>query len=104
MAWLLIKSKPSDDFQKWHKDFALGTKSTKTIVVNLFMMKISDLLGGPYCFFNSSDNDEGNKAYKPSSEDDKDNTLSADSAHSHAHSHAFFCHEEAMAKRIASSN
>jgi hypothetical protein len=41
-------------------------------------MKRSDLLGGPNCVFNSSDNDEGNsanKANKASSEDDKDNTL-----------------------------
>jgi hypothetical protein len=35
MVWLLIKSKPGAGFQRWHKDFALGHKITKTIVVNL---------------------------------------------------------------------
>jgi hypothetical protein len=57
-------------------------------------MKRSDLLGSPNCVFNISDNDEGNKANKPSSEDDKDKTLSADCDHSHAHFHC----EEAMSK------
>jgi hypothetical protein len=83
MVWLLIKSKPVAGFQRWHKDFALGKKITKTIVVNFFTMKRCDLLGGPDCFFNISDNDEGNKANKPSSEDDKDNALSQNSAHLH---------------------
>jgi hypothetical protein len=81
MVWLLIKSKPGAGFQRWHKDFALGNKITKTIVVNLFTMKRCDLLGGPDCFFNISDNDEGNKANKPSSEDDKNNKLSQNNAH-----------------------
>jgi hypothetical protein len=58
-------------------------------------MKRSDLLGGSSCVFNSSDNAEGNEANEPSSEDDKGNTLSADTAHSRAHS----CRKEAMAKK-----
>jgi hypothetical protein len=95
MVWLIIMSKPGDGFQKWHKDFALGTKTTKTIDVNLFMMKRSDLLGRPNCVFNSSENAEGKEANKPSLEDDKDNTLIADSAHSCTHS----CREEVIAKK-----
>ncbi len=95
IVWLIIKSKLGYGFQKWYKDFALGTKITKTIVVNLFTIKRSDLLGGPICVFNSSDNDEGTDANKPSWEDDKDNTLSAGSAHSRAH---YRC-KEAMAKK-----
>ncbi len=91
MVWLLIKYKPGAGFQRWHKDFAVGNKITKTIFVNLFTMKRCNLLGGPDCFFNISDNDEGNKANKPSLEDDKDNALSQNSAHLHC--------EEAMAKK-----
>jgi hypothetical protein len=91
MMWLLIKSKSGAGFQRWHKDFALGHKITKTIVVNLFTMKRCDLLGGPDCFFNISDIDEGNKANEPSLEDDNNNALSQNSAH--------LCRLEAMAKK-----
>jgi hypothetical protein len=76
MVWLLIKSKPGAGFQRRHKDFAIGNKITKTIVINLFKMKRCDLLGGPDCFFNISDNDEGNKADEPSLVDDNNNALS----------------------------
>ncbi len=81
MVWLLIKSKPGAGFQRWHKDFALGNKITKPIVVNLFTMKRCNLLGGLNCFFNISDNDEGNKANEPHLEDDNDNALTQNSAH-----------------------
>ncbi len=74
MVWLLIKSKSRVGFQRWHKEFALGHKITKSIVAN-------DLFGGPDCFFNISDNDEGNKANKQSLEDDNNNSLSQNSAH-----------------------
>ncbi len=62
MVWLLIKSKPGAGFQKRHKVFALCHKITMTIVVNYFTMERCDLLGEHDCFFNISDNDEGNKA------------------------------------------
>jgi hypothetical protein len=91
MVWLLIKSKPGAGVQRWHKDFALGHKITKTIDVNLFTMKRCDLLGGPDCFFNISDNDEGNKANKQSLQDDNNNSISQNSAHLY--------HVEAMAKK-----
>jgi hypothetical protein len=35
LVWLLRKSKEGDGFQGWHKDFFLGGRITKTIVVNL---------------------------------------------------------------------
>jgi hypothetical protein len=35
MVWLLIKSKPNAGFQRWYKNFALGNKITKTIIVYL---------------------------------------------------------------------
>jgi hypothetical protein len=54
-------------------------------------MKRYDLLGGPDCFFNIRDHDEGNKANKPSLEDNTDNALSQNSAH--------LRHVEAMAKK-----
>ena len=34
-VWLLTKSSSDDGFQNWHRDFALGTKITTTIVVNV---------------------------------------------------------------------
>ncbi len=92
MVWLLIKSKPSAGFQRWHKDFILGHKITKTNVVNLFTIKRCDLLGGPDCFFNIRDNDEGNKAKEQSLEDDNNNSLSQNSS-------AHLRHVEAMAKK-----
>jgi hypothetical protein len=33
MVWLLCKSKEDDGFQGWHKDFLLGQRITKTIVI-----------------------------------------------------------------------
>jgi hypothetical protein len=47
MVWLIVKSKPGSGFQKWHQDFNLNEKITKTIVINLGAVKRSDLLGGP---------------------------------------------------------
>ncbi len=91
MLWLLIKFKPGAGFKRWHKDFALGHKITKSIVVNLFTMKRCDILCGPDCFFNISDNDEGNKANKPSLEDENNNALSLISAH--------LCRVEAIAMK-----
>ncbi len=35
LVWLLCKSKEGDGFQGWHKDFLLGKKITKTIVLNV---------------------------------------------------------------------
>jgi hypothetical protein len=35
MVWLLCKSKEGDGFQGWHKDFWLGQRITKTIVINV---------------------------------------------------------------------
>ncbi len=35
LVWLLRKSKEGDWFQGWHKDFLLGLRMTKTIVVNV---------------------------------------------------------------------
>ncbi len=35
LAWLLRKSKEGDGFKGWHKDFSLGQKITKTIVINV---------------------------------------------------------------------
>ncbi len=34
LVWLLHKSKEGDWFQGWHKDFWLGQRITKTIVIN----------------------------------------------------------------------
>jgi hypothetical protein len=33
-VWLLCKSKECDGFQGWHKDFYMGGRITKTIVIN----------------------------------------------------------------------
>ena len=35
LVWLLCKSKEGDGFQGWHKEFVLGKRITKTIVINL---------------------------------------------------------------------
>ncbi len=35
LVWLLRKSIEGDGFQEWHKDFRLGSRITKTIVVNV---------------------------------------------------------------------
>jgi hypothetical protein len=35
LVWLLHNSKEGDGFQGWHKDFYMGGRITKTIVVNL---------------------------------------------------------------------
>ena len=35
LVWLLCKSKEGDEFQGWHKDFSLGHRITKTIVINV---------------------------------------------------------------------
>ncbi len=35
LVWLLRKSKEGDGFQGWHKDFLLGQRITKTIVINV---------------------------------------------------------------------
>jgi hypothetical protein len=35
LVWLLCKTKESDGFQGWHKDFSLGQRITKTIVINV---------------------------------------------------------------------
>ncbi len=35
LVWLLRKSKEGDGFQGWHKDFSLGQRITKTIVINV---------------------------------------------------------------------
>jgi hypothetical protein len=35
LVWLLCKSKKSDGFQGWHKDFLLGQQITTTIVMNV---------------------------------------------------------------------
>ncbi len=35
LVWLLCKSKEGDGFQGWHKDFLLGQRITKTIVINV---------------------------------------------------------------------
>jgi hypothetical protein len=35
LVWLLHKSKEGDGIQGWHKDFLLGQRITKTIVINL---------------------------------------------------------------------
>ena len=34
-VWIMAKSKHNNGFQRWHKDFQLGTKITTTIVVNI---------------------------------------------------------------------
>ena len=47
MVWLIVKSKPGSGFQRWHQDFNLNEKITKTIDFNLGAVKRSDLLGGP---------------------------------------------------------
>lgn len=33
--WIMAKSKTNNGFQRWHKDFELGTKITTTIVINV---------------------------------------------------------------------
>jgi hypothetical protein len=35
LVWLLRKQKKGDGFQGWHQDFSLGSRITKTIVVNV---------------------------------------------------------------------
>jgi hypothetical protein len=35
LVWLLRKQKQGDGFQGWHQDFSLGSRITKTIVVNV---------------------------------------------------------------------
>ena len=35
LVWLLRKQKEGDGFQGWHQDFSLGSRITKTIVVNV---------------------------------------------------------------------
>jgi hypothetical protein len=35
LVWLLHKSEEGDGFQGWHKDFLLGQRITKTIVINV---------------------------------------------------------------------
>ncbi len=35
LVWLLPKSKEGDGFQGWHKDFYMGGRITKTIVINV---------------------------------------------------------------------
>ncbi len=35
LVWLLCKSKESNGFQGWHKDFCMGGLITKTIVINV---------------------------------------------------------------------
>ncbi len=35
LVWLICKSKEGDGFQGWHKDFSLGQRITKTIVINV---------------------------------------------------------------------
>ncbi len=35
LVWLLRKSKEGDGFQGWHKDFLLGKRITRTIVINV---------------------------------------------------------------------
>ncbi len=35
LVWLLCKSKDGDGFQGWHKDFYMGGRITKTIVINV---------------------------------------------------------------------
>jgi hypothetical protein len=35
LVWLLCKSKEGDGFQGWHKDFSLGQRIPKTIVINV---------------------------------------------------------------------
>ncbi len=42
MVWLLHKKKPGNRFQGQHKDLALGSKITKTILVNLVCIIKSD--------------------------------------------------------------
>ncbi len=37
--WIMAKSKYNNGFQRWHKDFQLGTKITTTIVVNIGVQK-----------------------------------------------------------------
>ena len=33
--WIMAKSKTNNGFQRWHKDFQLGTKITTTMVINI---------------------------------------------------------------------
>ncbi len=35
LLWLLRKSKEGNGFQGWHKDFYMGGRITKTIVINV---------------------------------------------------------------------
>ncbi len=35
LVWLLRKSKEGDGLQRWHKDFYMGGRITKTIVINV---------------------------------------------------------------------
>jgi hypothetical protein len=35
LVWLLCESKEGDGFQGWHKDFYMGGRITKTIVINV---------------------------------------------------------------------
>jgi hypothetical protein len=35
LVWLLCKSKEGDGFQGWHKDFLLGKRIAKTIIINV---------------------------------------------------------------------
>jgi hypothetical protein len=48
MVWLIIKSKPGSGFQKWHRDFYLDEKISKTIVVNLGSMKRIEVPGAAF--------------------------------------------------------
>ena len=41
-VWLLKKEYSNDGFQTWHKDFALGSKITATIVVNIGSYRSTD--------------------------------------------------------------
>jgi hypothetical protein len=56
LVWLIIMSKPGRGFQCWHRDFYLDEKIPKTVVINLVVMKKSDLLGRPTCVLINSDN------------------------------------------------
>ncbi len=42
LVWLLCKSKKGDGFQGWHKDFLLGQRITKTIVINVGIKERED--------------------------------------------------------------
>ncbi len=64
MVWLIVKSKPGNGFQKWHRDFYLDKKIIKTIVVSLGSMKRSEVPGAAFGKLRKSPPEKNDKTMK----------------------------------------